>query len=559
MLGLIALFKHNFIRMGMLRHWVLFVNFIPLIFLFNSTELKKEELKIDLTAPASAKIGDQFEVELKITGGKIKGFAKYIDKLPAGCTAEAVEMGKASFTADNGQIKILWVQFPDEDEVVLKYKVSVGESAPAILNLGGKFSYLEGGEKVMFSVMKKAVKISSESGQQIAQKQEETVPVSVSVTRKVVNSRENVHQIELTVNQTGIAGFGKIQEFIPLGAAVEEAEGKNASFSHIKNKVKFVWMSLPKEETFKVSYYIDLTDADNKDINSITGNFSYLDNDVTKKVDIQFGSAPALAKAESKPEEQNSSETSSENASNTEESAADNSNNETNNNGSAVNSGEEKIAVVTAPVPVGGANNEKEESSTEQENSSNLVEPEVTEPGVEEEVALATEEKEEVEEAVVEETPKEDVIEENPVAEVFETNEEELNSDKEEEVEPVTAKVEEKPEPIKESTPPVVENIPQVVDGVEYRVQVAAGKNVVDAAYFKKNHQFEQAFNIENHQGWVKYTTGSYKVYRDARDSRESINSAGHKFDGPFVTAYNSGTRITVQEALMITSQKWFK
>ncbi|MGY8953559.1 MAG: hypothetical protein ACKVJP_09380, partial [Flavobacteriales bacterium] len=98
-----------------------------------------------------------------------------------------------------------------------------------------------------------------------------------------------------------------------------------------------------------------------------------------------------------------------------------------------------------------------------------------------------------------------------------------------------------------------------VVNGVKYRVQIAAGANVVDAVYFDQRHKFEAAFNIENHQGWVKYTTGSHSTYKDARDSREVISSAGHEFDGPFVTAYNDGTRITVQEALMISSQKWFK
>ena len=103
-----------------------------------------------------------------------------------------------------------------------------------------------------------------------------------------------------------------------------------------------------------------------------------------------------------------------------------------------------------------------------------------------------------------------------------------------------------------------ISNIP-VVNGVKYRVQIAAGANVVDAVYFDQRHKFEAAFNIENHQGWVKYTTGSHSMYKDARDSREVISSAGHEFDGPFVTAYNDGTRITVQEALMISSQKWFK
>jgi len=102
-------------------------------------------------------------------------------------------------------------------------------------------------------------------------------------------------------------------------------------------------------------------------------------------------------------------------------------------------------------------------------------------------------------------------------------------------------------------------SVPSPQKGIFYRVQIAAGKNLVNAAYFKSRHSYTDDFIIENHQGWVKYTMGKFDMYRSARDQRNQINSAGHNFDGPFVTAYNAGDRITVQEALMITKQKWFR
>jgi len=91
--------------------------------------------------------------------------------------------------------------------------------------------------------------------------------------------------------------------------------------------------------------------------------------------------------------------------------------------------------------------------------------------------------------------------------------------------------------------------------GVRYKVQVLAAHKTVSSRYIKKRYGYTGKIALENHEGWVKYTTGKYNVYKDARDKRETLGS--YDFPGPFVTAYNSGDRITVQEALMITKQDW--
>lgn len=101
-------------------------------------------------------------------------------------------------------------------------------------------------------------------------------------------------------------------------------------------------------------------------------------------------------------------------------------------------------------------------------------------------------------------------------------------------------------------------SVPNAETGVSYKIQIMAAHRVVDEKYLKSRHGFNENFAIENHEGWVKYTTGSHGVYKGARDDRNRIRER-YTFKGPFVTAYNNGERITVQEALMISRQQWYK
>ncbi len=121
--------------------------------------------------------------------------------------------------------------------------------------------------------------------------------------------------------------------------------------------------------------------------------------------------------------------------------------------------------------------------------------------------------------------------------------------------EPEVAAVKSAPEP---KVPELsASTIPSPQGNVSYSVQIAALRNARTAESLASLYNIKQKVNTEMADGFTKYVVGSHKVYKEAHDARDQIKTKG--VSDAWVTAYNQGKRITVQEALMITSQKWYK
>jgi hypothetical protein len=94
---------------------------------------------------------------------------------------------------------------------------------------------------------------------------------------------------------------------------------------------------------------------------------------------------------------------------------------------------------------------------------------------------------------------------------------------------------------------------------VEYCVQIGAyqSSNVTTSALGRKYGISSASIRSEMADGFNKFMVGKFGEYKQARDHRETVKTKG--VGGAFVAAYNGPKRITVQEALMVSNQKWYR
>ena len=489
------------------------------------TVLQDKPLKIHQLVPLTLAEGETQEVRVVIDKGSIGGFAKFEVKVEDGLAIEAGDIGSASFTFEEQIAKFIWFALPEEEQFTISYFLSnsdntVGEEK----KVDASFSYLKDNTKKVYKLPSHQITIESYKNDSLVSIDEISVPeneseeaavtlspeekleairnYSVKINREFERIENGLYRMNISIDKGPIEGFAKLEDVVPEGFEYIEESTSGAIFTRVGSKAKFVWFNLPESESIDISYNLRAEETNVAGLHNITGVFTYLVDDK----DILSQSVPAFFQIS---------------AQELEEAFA--------NNKVGINDMDELI--------------EEPETWNQSElnpDANGEVNP-FNKPSEEEEL----EETDLVEEVS---TEGENTIENDAIK----SSEAVGISGMENTVVPenITAKSEGSSEESWEFS--------DADDGIRYRVQICASRKVAERNYFKKYNNFHQQVVIENHDGWVKYTTGSHNQYKSARDSREQINTQ-FTFDGPFVTAYNDGVRISVQEALMISNQKWYQ
>lgn len=370
--------------------------------------------------------------------------------------------------------------------------------------------------------------------------------IKVSFTGDTTVSVNQTGILTFTVYKNNLAGFAKLQVVFPDGFVVEGVEMAGSNYVYEENKAKFIWIALPPSETFSVKLkYVSARAG----MHAISGKFYFIENNQPVNIDIPSFSIEVKDASTARHQEeiiQPYMHCTREIA------TTDNENflvsiriTKNNIKGFAkieeiIPNGFQAQSLQSAGAAFGVKDGILKYSWAEMPEENDLV-------------------------LTYKLTPKINAKEgEYTISGTFSYND--FNETKKmpyqsstffyRKSQPVPIPASPAPEPKK--VPAVTETPPKPSGTVTYRVQIAAGHIPVSDSYFISKYRLNEKINRENHEGWIKYTVGNFGEYSAAREKRNTLWNA-HNLRDAFVVAYNKGNRISVQEALMITSQQWIK
>ena len=496
---------------------------------------------IENNTPAMIAPGIRSEVSVNVRKGDVQGFSKLELTLPDGFVATPGEIKGASFTFSGDKAKFVWMNLPEEEMFTITYFIESEPGIDGAYEIKGTFSYVKQNKREDIYIPTRTIVVKQDAPTGVEATLAEAPVVRVeapvlemSCERRIERLADNEYLVKLKVNNNKIVGFGKILEILPDNCSTNRDNDGGAIITQDANSIKFVWFEVPVASTFEVSYRVMCISDGTVPV--IRGQVSYTENGNPFTVDVVQVEAPAdlgtqianqtnAAGTDSTLAAANSTTGNNQTAVTQDSTTTGNVSSTGDGNNAQQTTGETQIAANT--------NTTQQNTSTIGNNGGNQV---VIGNGVDTNSTAQTtqnpaDSRSSEQQQIDKKGDKNAVGNENP--------------------NDVSAVV--------DNTKVTVKSIPSAEKGITYKVQILAAHRVVDKTYLKKKFSFDQDFNIENHNGWIKYTAGSYAQYKDARDARVKITSESSNLPGPFVTAYNDGERITVQEALLISKQLWYK
>ncbi len=264
-----------------------------------------QEVDISIDHPASVKAGEVFEVSVTISKGSLTDYSRFSQDLPLGLTATNVESPNADFSFDNQRIRIIWLKLPDVEEIKVSYNIMVDERLKGKFILGGVFAYVVEEERKFLNFEKtREISIIPSATLDAAlivdikdfKGEPAGAPVAavtkkesyaMAIRQKPVLLNSGGYSIKVLIKNPTGSKYAKVEEIIPSGYLFESVDPHDGIESFSSSTVKFIWMKLPQEPEFEISYLLIPKRDEPQGAMNIRGQLTYSAGNVNKIVEIK--------------------------------------------------------------------------------------------------------------------------------------------------------------------------------------------------------------------------------------------------------------------------------
>ncbi len=463
--------------------------------------------------PKTITAGQEVPIELKVTKGTMSGFAKLQLELPEGLTLKEGDNRGANFSFADGVAKWVWASLPSESDIIVKATLVASSAASGAKTIGAKYSYVENNAKQVVEMTPIEITVEAGSGSSTADNTTNATTTPTETTSTNNNTSATTNTESATSSNKEPAGKVTVIRTITKGASDAE---------YIIN------LKVQKGATRGFARYSDDLPAGltAKAISTDGSSFSVADGKV------KFVWVSVLLKDELELSYSVTAKTSVYVTLHGEYSYLED------NQSKKYALPAEQLAITIAEA----VTNTTPTTTTEPTNTNTVATtPTVavttpTETTSTPTVAVTTPTEAVATTTTAAVTPTENIAVTTPTETTSNTNNNTSTTNN-----------------------TVVENTTKQEGSVNYMVQIGAFTNGnVTASVLKRQFRISENIKSEMQGGFSKFMVGSHNEYKSARDQRERIRD-NNGVKGAFVVAYNQSKRITVQEALMISNQKWYK
>lgn len=252
-----------------------------------------------INVPKRVDAGNEFLMVISVPENYMQGISRLQIELPNGFTAKAKKIDNADFKMKDQKATFQWLNFPINKIVEVSLSITVVNTIEGYFVIKGVADWISRNEPLHANINPKVLtvnKSSNDEGEFIIRQNETKISyddfesVGVACIRQVPYLKDDEIIVNLLVSKGDFNRYGKIQEKIPVGYKIENIKSHNAIFVYNQRQqlVKYMWMKMPDEAKFIVSYkLIPEKGIDDSNPFIIYGAFHYAVNNQTKTVDIQ--------------------------------------------------------------------------------------------------------------------------------------------------------------------------------------------------------------------------------------------------------------------------------